>query len=167
MRRRKPVTEVASESFHEDLHPGRQSALISWIAFSATFATARAVTASIRAGRGPFHDVTPGGRHLHHYLWGILLVAAVGGVSIRGEDRLRRHPVVAASYGVGSALIVDEFALLLDLRDVYWAKEGRSSVDLGVGLAAAAGIALEGAPIIRRVRRHLSAGRAAGEGRAA
>jgi hypothetical protein len=76
-----------------------------------------------------------GGEHLHHYMWGIGLVSAVGGVAVHGEDAQRRHPVVALSYGAGLALIVDEFALLLDLKDVYWAKQGRISIDLGVGAA--------------------------------
>ena len=74
-----------------------------------------------------------GGAHLHHYMWGIGLVSGVGGVAVHGEDSRCRHPVMAISYGVGLALIVDEFALLLDLKDVYWAKQGRISVDLGVG----------------------------------
>jgi hypothetical protein len=153
------VVGVARDAFHQDLHPARQSAVVSWMAFSATFATARAITYSIHGGKGPLHDITPRGLHLHHYLWGILLLVGVGGVAIRGDDRLRRHPLVAAAYGSGGALIVDEFSLLLDLRDVYWAKEGRWSVDLGIGLVAAAGVALEGAPVWRRVRHHLARGR--------
>jgi hypothetical protein len=60
---------------------------------------------------------------------------------------------VATSYGAGLALIIDEFALLLDLRDVYWAKEGRISVDLGVGLVAAGGTVFSAIPVLRRLRR--------------
>jgi len=48
-------------------------------------------------------------------LWGITMLAGVGGVAVHGEDRTRRHPTVALTYGAGLALIVDEFALLLDL----------------------------------------------------
>ena len=55
------------------------------------------------------------------------------------------------SYGTGLALIVDEFALLLDLRDVYWAREGRISVDLGVGLVAAGGTTFSAIPLLRRL----------------
>jgi hypothetical protein len=138
-------------AFHEELEVERQSAVISWLSFSAAFAGVRALTYSIRAGRGPFHDVTPKGVHLHHYLWGILLVSSAGGVAVRGDERLRRHPLVATAYGLGMALIVDEFALLLDLKDVYWAKQGRWSVDLGVGIIAIAGAVLEGAPVLRRL----------------
>jgi hypothetical protein len=138
-------------AFHEELEVERQSAVISWLSFTAAFAGVRALTYSIRAGRGPFHDVTPKGVHLHHYLWGILLVSSAGGVAVRGDERLRRHPLVATAYGLGMALIVDEFALLLDLKDVYWAKQGRWSVDLGVGIIAIAGAVLEGAPVLRRL----------------
>ena len=162
-----PTLEQASsapalaDAFHEELHPARQSAVLSWLAFGTTFTSVRAITHSIRDGRGPLHDLTPGGLHLHHYLWGIALVSGVGGVALRGSDRTRRHPAVAVAYGVGMALIVDEFALLLDLRDVYWAREGRSSVDLGVGLIAAAGLTLEARPVLRRLRRERLAGRGA------
>lgn len=49
------------------------------------------------------------------------MLAGVGAVAVHGEERYRAHPVVATTYGSGLALIVDEFALLLDLKDVYWA----------------------------------------------
>jgi hypothetical protein len=155
------MTERASlpgrttRAFQEELHPARQSAVISWLAFTGTFAGVRTLTYSIRAGRGPFHDIAPKGIHLHHYLWGILLVSGAGGVAVRGDERLRRHPLVAVAYGLGMALIVDEFALLLDLKDVYWAKQGRWSIDLGVGIIAVAGAVLEGAPVLRRLTREL------------
>ena len=101
--------------------------------FSTTFAGVRALTYSIRAGRGPFRNLSVGGEHLHHYMWGIGMLAGIGGVAVHGEDRTRRHPAVALVYGAALALIIDEFALLIDLQDVYWAKQGRVSVDLGVG----------------------------------
>lgn len=147
-----PGPPAVAAAFHQELHPARRSAVLSWLAFGTTFGVVRAITYSIRHGRGPLHDLTPGGMHLHHYLWGIGLVSGVGGVALRGSDRAHRHPATAVAYGVGMALIVDEFALLLDLQDVYWARQGRWSVDLGVGLIAAAGIALEGQPMLRRLR---------------
>jgi hypothetical protein len=87
------------------------------------FAGLRALTYSIRAGKGPFRNISVGGEHLHHYMWGIGLLSGVGVVAVRGEERHRRHPAVAVSYGTGLALIVYEFALLLDLRDVYRARK--------------------------------------------
>ena len=140
-------------AFHEELDPGQRSALLSWLAFTGTFAGLRALTYSIRAGKGPFHNISVGGEHLHHYMWGIGLLSGVGAVAVRGEERHRRHPAVAISYGTGNALIVDEFALLLDLRDVYWAKEGRISIDIGVGAIALSGSYFAALPILRRLRR--------------
>ena len=60
---------------------------------------------------------------------------------------------MAVSYGVGLALIVDEFALLLDLKDVYWAKQGRISVDLGIGVSSVTGTYLAALPLLRALRR--------------
>ena len=140
-------------AYHEELEPAQRSALVSWMAFTSTFAGLRGLTYSIRAGKGPFRNISFGGEHLHHYMWGIALLAGVGAVAVRGEERHRRHPAVAASYGGGLALIVDEFALLLDLRDVYWAKEGRISIDLGVGGIALAGSYFAAQPMLRRLRR--------------
>jgi hypothetical protein len=149
-----PAPAEVKQAFHEELHPGQQSALFSWVAFTTTFGVVRGITYSIKDGHGPLHDVSVGGLHLHHYMWGILTVSTVGGIAIRGEDRLRRHPLVATAYGVGLALIVDEFALLLNLKDVYWAKQGRASVDLAIGLISATGSVLVGLPVLRRLHRN-------------
>jgi hypothetical protein len=137
----------------EELGPGQRSALLSWLAFTGIFAGLRALTYSIRVGRGPFGNVSVGGEHLHHYLWGIGLLSGVGAVAVRGEERQRRHPAVAVAYGSGLALIVDEFALLLDLRDVYWARQGRISIDIGVGGIALAGSYFAALPVLRRLQR--------------
>ena len=140
-------------AFYEELDPGQRSALLSWLAFTGTFGGLRALTYSIRAGKGPFRNISLGGEHLHHYMWGIALLSGVGAVAVRGEERHRRHPAIAVSYGAGNALIVDEFALLLDLRDVYWAKQGRISIDIGVGAIALSGSYFAALPILRRLRR--------------
>jgi len=133
------------------------------MAFTATFAGLRALTYSIRVGKGPFGNISVGGEHLHHYLWGIGLLSGVGAVAVRGEERHRRHPAVAVCYGAGLALIVDEFALLLDLRDVYWARQGRISIDLGVGGIALAGSYFAALPVLRRLRLEQKQGTAARE----
>ncbi len=154
-------------AYHEELGPGQRSALLSWLAFTVTFAGLRALTYSIRAGRGPFRNISVGGEHLHHYMWGIGLLTAVGAVAVRGEERHRRHPAVAISYGSGLALIVDEFALLLDLKDVYWAKQGRISIDVGIGGIAVAGSYFAALPVLRRLRRQRRQAAAAPGARAA
>ena len=140
-------------AFREELDPGQRSALLSWLAFTATFGAVRGITYSIKDGKGPFGNLSVGGEHLHHYMWGIGLVSGVGGIAVHGEDAHRRHPLVALSYGAGLALIVDEFALLLDLKDVYWAKQGRISVDLGVGGSSLAGTYFAALPLLRALRR--------------
>jgi hypothetical protein len=140
-------------AFHEELDATQRSALVSWLAFASTFTAVRGITYSIRAGRGPFHNISAGGEHLHHYMWGIGMLTGVGAVAVHGNERARRHPAVALTYGSGLALIVDEFALLLDLKDVYWARQGRISVDLGIGGIAAAGSYFAALPVLRRMRR--------------
>jgi hypothetical protein len=158
-----PRPADVQRAFHEELPPLRRAAVLSWLAFTITFGSVRAITYSIKNDRGPFHDVSAGGMHLHHYLWGIGLLVGVGGIAVRGEDETRRHPAVALSYGTGLALIVDEFALLLDLRDVYWLRQGRVSVDLGIAVVALGGTAFAAGPMLRRLARPLL-GRFGGRG---
>jgi hypothetical protein len=148
-----PSPVEVNRAFHEELGPGERAALLSWLAFTGTFAGLRALTYSIRAGKGPFRNLSVGGEHLHHYMWGIGLLSGVGAVAVRGEERTRRHPGVAISYGSALALIVDEFALLLDLKDVYWAKEGRISVDLAIGGSSLVATYFAALPVLRKVAR--------------
>jgi hypothetical protein len=146
------LTADVRDAFHSELDAGQQSALVSWLAFTTTFAAVRGITYSIREGKGPFGNLSVGGQHLHHYMWGIGLLTGVGGVAVRGDEERRRHPVTAVAYGSGLALIMDEFALLLDLKDVYWAKQGRISVDLAVSGIAVAGSCFAALPVLRKLR---------------
>ena len=141
--------------FHEELNSRQRAALLSWLAFTTTFGAVRGITYAIKDGKGPFRNLSVGGAHLHHYMWGIGIVSGVGGIAVHGENTRRRHPAVALAYGTGLALIVDEFALLLDLRDVYWAKQGRISVDLGIGASSLAGTYFAALPVFRALRRRL------------
>jgi hypothetical protein len=141
--------------FHEELDSKQRAALLSWLAFTTTFGAVRGITYAIKDGKGPFRNLSVGGAHLHHYMWGIGMVSGVGGIAVHGENARSRHPAVALAYGTGLALIVDEFALLLDLRDVYWAKQGRISVDLGIGASSLAGTYFAALPVFRALRRRL------------
>jgi hypothetical protein len=143
------------DAYYSELDAGEQSALIAWLAFTVAWGGVRGITHAIKAGKGPFRNMSVGGEHLHHYMWGIGMLAGVGGVAVRGDEKLRRHPGTAVTYGIGLALIVDEFALLLDLQDVYWAKQGRISVDVAVGGIAAAGSVFAALPVLRTVGRRL------------
>lgn len=100
--------------------------------FFLTFASVRGITHAIRAERGPFKNITPGGRHIHHMTFGITGLLTVGYLWILeigvAEDR-RSSRITAAAYGSGAALTLDEFALWLNLEDLYWAKQGRESID--------------------------------------
>ena len=91
--------------FHEELDPRQRSALLSWLAFTTTFGAVRGITYSIKHGKGPFGNLSVGGAHLHHYMWGIGMVSGVGAIAVHGEDARRRHPAVALAYGAGLALI--------------------------------------------------------------
>jgi hypothetical protein len=149
-----PAPADVNRAYREELDATQKSVLWAWLAFTTTFGVVRAITYSIKDGKGPFHNFsTKGGTHLHHYLWGIALVSGVGSLAVRGDRTAVEHPVIGVAYGTGMALIVDEFALLLDLQDVYWAKQGRWSVDLAVGLMAVTGSSLAAAPIARRLHR--------------
>src|SRR5580692_4246552 len=145
----------ARDVFRNDLDATQRSALLSWLGFTGTFTAVRGITYSIKDGKGPFKNLSVGGEHLHHYMWGIGMVSGVGGVAVHGDNERRRHPLVAVAYGSGLALIVDEFALLLDLKDVYWAKQGRISVDLAVGGSSLAGSYFAALPLVRALRRRV------------
>jgi hypothetical protein len=147
------LPQSVRRAYYSEMDAGQRSALLSWLAFTGTFAGVRGLTWSIRAGKGPFRNLSVGGEHLHHYMWGIAMLTGVGAVAVGGEEHHRRHPALAVTYGGGLALIVDEFALLLDLKDVYWASQGRVSVDIGVGTIAAAGSYFAALPVLRKVRR--------------
>ncbi|MDG4821359.1 hypothetical protein O7635_05755 [Asanoa sp. WMMD1127] len=148
-----PTPAEVRRAYREELEPQDRSVLWSWLGFSVTFGAVRAITYSIRQGGTRFHNLSVGGVHFHHYMWGIGMVSAVGALAVAGCERKRRHPLTGVVYGSGLALIVDEFALLLDLKDVYWAKQGRLSVDLGVGMVALGGTALSSRAILSRLAR--------------
>lgn len=113
---------------HGVASPGFPRFLIT-IAFLVTFAVVRTITYGIRDGWMPVGNVqTGGGLHIHHYVWGIGLLFAVAYVQVAFAPHRGRN-LSAVLLGIAEALILDEFALLLNLRDVYWAKQGRESLD--------------------------------------
>ena len=131
--------------------------LIGAAAFAATFALTRAVTHAIRAGRGPFRNITPGGRHIHHMTFGICGLLGVGyawlneiGVGGGGAFASR---TTAFAYGAGAALTLDEFALWLNLQDDYWTREGRESIDAVVAFGSLLAIAASGHKLARELGR--------------
>jgi len=119
--------------YHEHFKDRRKERqLVSTGAFFVTFATVRGITHAIRAERGPFKNITPGGRHIHHMTFGIAGLLTVGYLWLLeiGTNEARRASVATSLvYGGGAALTLDEFALWLNLEDDYWSKQGRESID--------------------------------------
>jgi hypothetical protein len=135
----------------------RERAFLASLGFLITFAIVRGITHLIRAGVGPFHNVTTGGLHIHHLVWGILLLLLVGYVWLieLGVGSSWVASLTAIVFGVGAALTLDEFALWLNLRDVYWEQQGRASVDAIVIFASLLLAGFWGAPFVAGVARHL------------
>ncbi len=118
------------------VEPGKLPMLLCLGAFVVTFILTRAITRMIRAGVGPFkNNVSSSGVHIHHAVPGILLLIFGALMAIRGPGSPWIE-IAAVIIGVGTSLILDEFALILHLEDVYWSEEGRVSVELA-GLTAA------------------------------
>jgi hypothetical protein len=132
------------QAYGEDVDRTHQSLLMAWVTFGVTFGLLRALTWAIHEQVGPFGNVAVGDVHVHHYVWGIGVLMGVGLVSLI-VDTPRYNAWLGAAYGVGCALVVDEYALLLNLSDVYWARQGRVSVDLALGLLAVLGVYLTAA----------------------
>jgi hypothetical protein len=126
---------------------GGRRALVAWLVatYLVTFLVTRFITRAIRSGRGPFRNTSVGGVHLHHEVYGIFLVLGTG----TAEFTYRPGPpwvyALAALFGSGAALTLDEFALWLHLDDVYWSREGRSSVDAVLIALVVGGLLLVGA----------------------
>ncbi len=110
----------------------KERQLFSAGAFFVTFAAVRGITHAIRAERGPFRNITPGGRHIHHMTFGIAGLLTVGYLwllEIGTNEQRRASRITALAFGSGAALTLDEFALWLNLEDDYWTKQGRESID--------------------------------------
>lgn len=128
------------KAYQEHVDYRREAALRMWLAFIVTFLLLRGLTLGIRNHLLPVGNVvTSSGLHIHHFVWGILILIVVGflGITLQLPKLL---PWVAVGFGVGAALVLDEFALWLNLRDVYWEKQGGDSVHLVILVAALLGV---------------------------
>jgi hypothetical protein len=163
-RRRVPVItpQRAAAVYRRSFQDTRRERLfLSSVSFFSTFAATRTITHAIRAGRGPFHNLSAGGRHLHHLVFGIAGLLGSGYLwMIHGEnptegtdDALGKFNSVL--YGGASALTLDEFALWLDLQDVYWTRQGRESIDAVLLFGGLLSIGLWGRPFFRELFREL------------
>ena len=117
--------------------------------FLGAFALVRLSTWAIRDDRGPFRNVQIGGRHIHHFVPGILLAFGSGTAALLTDDDAVEQRL-AIPMGAGIGLTFDEAALLLDLRDVYWTREGLLSVQLSLGATAILSAAILTLRMLRR-----------------
>ena len=120
--------------------------------FLASFALIRLSTLGVRRKWRPFRDIRVGERHIHHFVPGILLAFTSGTVAMLTEDEALEE-ALAIPMGAGIGLTFDEAALLLDLRDVYWTRQGLLSVQLSLGATAILSIAILTLRILRRGER--------------
>jgi hypothetical protein len=135
---------------------GRSAALWVVIGFLVTYAITRRITLKIRArsltpadqpipeeekSGGIIKDIHIGGVHVHHQVWGILLVLITGLLQFRYSPGAPWQEILGALFGAGAALALDEFALWLHVDDVYWSEEGRKSID-AVMIAVVVGLGL-------------------------
>jgi hypothetical protein len=111
--------------------PGREVHFLILVSFLLTFGFIRTSAHMIRAQVSwwPGNVQTKGGTHVHHLVWGILTLMITGylGLSLAPDSPWRE--ILAIFFGIGLGLSLDEFALWLNLEDVYWTKQGRQSID--------------------------------------
>ncbi len=126
----------------------RRRLFIASVSFFLTFGGVRAVVYGVTHDIPPFHFIQVGGRHIHHLVFGIIILQIVGYAWLAeigngsSSSSIFVGRLMSILYGVGAALTLDEFALWLNLKDVYWSSQGRSSIDavilFGAFLSAAA-----------------------------
>jgi hypothetical protein len=133
--------------------PRSETVLFNLLAgFLGSFALVRLSTWGIRDRWGPFRNVRVGGHHIHHFVPGILIAFGSGTAALlTDDDRLEQR--LAVPMGAGIGLTFDEAALLLDLRDVYWTREGLLSIQLSLGATAILSIAILTQRMLRRGER--------------
>ena len=131
---------------HQVYQSGKQPLMVLFLAFVVTFLFIRFSTRMIRAQVSWWPgNVTPAGMHIHHVVFGIvfMLIAGAGGFSRIGGYTPWAE-IFAGLFGCGAALVLDEFALVLHLQDVYWKEQGRTSVDAVFLAIAVFGLLLVG-----------------------
>ncbi|HSD76738.1 MAG TPA: hypothetical protein VLA98_05015 [Solirubrobacteraceae bacterium] len=143
------VLDAIGDAYREAIvDTGRQPELLLLVSFLAAFAfirtSAHLIRAQVRWWPG---NVEVKGTHVHHMVWGILLMLVLGYAAIAFAPGSPWRELLAVGFGVGMGLTLDEFALWLDLRDVYWLPEGRKSIDAVIVAASAGALLLLGVRI--------------------
>lgn len=124
---------------------GRQAEFLYFVAFLGSFGFIRGSAHMIRAQVSWWPgNVSVGGTHIHHLVWGILLLLIFGYIGVAIQPPSPWHEIVTVLFGVGTGFTLDEFALWLNLEDVYWSQKGRRSIDAVIVAAAVSGMVLVG-----------------------
>ncbi len=150
------LADIYSEKFPQTR---RERLFWAFLGFFVALAVVRTLTLLIHNQIGPFHDIQMRGRHIHHLVWGILLLLLTGygwlleAGTGAGGSRTWAGRTMSMVYGVAAALTLDEFALWLNLRDVYWEREGRASFEALALFVAALVIAAAGGPFFHAAMR--------------
>jgi hypothetical protein len=138
----------------------RRRLFLASMSFFVTFGGVRLLVRAITHHVGPFGWVMVDGRHIHHLVWGILLLLVVGYATLAelgtGSTPLSifLSRLLSILYGVGAALTLDEFALWLNLEDVYWSRQGRESIDAVILFGALLAAGAWGAPLFTALRKN-------------
>jgi hypothetical protein len=128
-----PAVIVSVDPFPETTAPGASTAFLVLAAFLVTFLFIRTSARLIRADVSWWPgNVESGDLHIHHLVWGICLVLISGFLGFAADLQSPWWHLSAIAFGIGAGLTIDEFALWLYLRDVYWSQEGRLSVDAAI-----------------------------------
>jgi hypothetical protein len=136
--------------WHRDvIAAGKLPLMLCLVSFVVTFASTRTITRLIRDGRGPFRNVAVGGTHVHHSVPGIILLMIGAFTAVGGPGTIGWLSFSAVAVGIGTSLVLDEFAMILHLQDVYWSGEGQLSVEAVSLVAACLGLALVGFSPVR------------------
>lgn len=139
---------------HDIIEPGRLPLLCCLLAFLVTFLATRTVVRYIRSHAGGTvsrkwwqpRNISIGSLHIHHVVFGVLLVLTSGVmlVAMFGDGSQLEFTLVAITFGIGAALVLDEYASILHLSDVYWEEDGRASVDAVFAATAVTGLLVLG-----------------------
>jgi hypothetical protein len=144
------TVEVAVAGY-QDVSSRENAAFNMLTSFVLTFVSVRTVTYFLRERQklGPFRDVIVGRRHIHHFVPGIVLAFSSGAIAILTRNEAI-EPKLAIPFGAGMGLTLDESALLLELEDVYWSREGLLGVQITLAVAALIGSLSLAVRFIRR-----------------
>lgn len=143
-----PLVASISDAYRDGIiDTGRQPQFLFLISFLITFGFIRTSTHMIRAQVSwwPGNVSTKGGTHIHHMVFGIITIMVVGWFGVVNENLgSPGREICAVLFGIGTGLTLDEYALWLNLKDVYWEKQGRASIDAVIIAASVAGLFLVG-----------------------